>query len=108
MNQKNVFIVYNDTRKDFSAAEKYGQLRDIYSSLGRQYNGDKLIEHARRVLRNWQPGDYLLMVGDPTLCAICMSVILEKEGEIDVLRWDRNQFEYAPLKLNFDYNQPVD
>lgn len=108
MNERNVFVVYNDTRKDMSAAEKFGRLRDVYSSLGRHYNGDKLIEHARRVLRNWQPGDYLLLVGDPTLCGICMSVVLEKEGEITVLRWDRVNFEYVPLPLNFDYNQPVD
>jgi len=106
MNERNVFVVYNDSRKDFSAAEKYGQLKDVFSSVGRVYHGDKLIEHARRVLRNWQPGDYLLLVGDPTLCGICMSAVLEKEGEVEVLRWDRNNFEYVPLRLDFNYNHP--
>lgn len=108
MNQRNVFIVYNDSRKDFGAAEKYGQLKDIFSSVGRVYNGDKLIEHARRVLRNWQEGDYLLFVGDPTLCALSLAVALEHEEEVNVLRWDRNNFEYTPLRLNFAYNQPAD
>lgn len=106
MNERNVFIVYNDTRKDMSAAEKFGKLRDVFSSMGRQYNGDKLIEHARRVLRNWEPGDYLLLVGDPALCCICAAVALEIEGEINVLRWDRTNFEYTPLKLNFELGHP--
>lgn len=108
MNDRNVFVVYNDSRKDMSAAEKYGKLKDVFSSVGRQYNGDKLIEHARRVLRNWEAGDYLLLVGDPTLCCICAAVALEMEGEINVLRWNRDSFEYTPLRLNFEPNQPVD
>ena len=98
-----VYVVYNDTRKNMKAAEKFGVLKDIFSSVGRIYNGDKLIEHARRVLADWQPGDYLLMVGDPSLCAICTAVALEMDEEITVLRWDRTNFEYIPLQLNFSY-----
>ena len=107
-NGATVYVVYNDSRKNMSAAEKFGQLKDVYSSVGRVYNGDKLIEHARRVLDNWQPGDYLLLVGDPTLCGICMTVALESEEEINVLRWDRINFDYVPLRLNFSYQEVQD
>ena len=103
MNQSTVFVVYNDARKNMSAAEKFGNLKDVFTSVGRVYNGDKMIEHARRVLKDWQPGDFLLMVGDPTLCAICMSVALEYDEEINVLRWDRVNFDYTPLVLNFSF-----
>ena len=105
MNNKTVWVVYNDTRKNMSAAEKFGAMKDVFSSVGRVYNGDKLLEHARRVLQNWQDGDHLLLVGDPTLCAICMAVALEfsETEEIDILRWDRNNFDYTPLKLNFSF-----
>ena len=102
-NSKTVYIVYNDSRKNMSAAEKFGQLKEVFSSVGRVYNGDKLIEHARRVLKDWQPGDSLLLVGDPALCGICMSVALEYDEEITVLRWDRINFDYVPLRLNFSY-----
>ena len=107
-NTSTVFVVYNDTRKNMSAAEKFGQLKDVFSSVGRVYNGDKLIEHARRVLDGWQPGDYLLLVGDPALCGICMAVALESEEEINVLRWDRTNFDYVPLRLNFSYQEVQD
>jgi hypothetical protein len=33
-----------------------------------------------------------------------MGVIIEKEGEVEVLRWDRNNFEYVPLRLDFNHN----
>ena len=108
INKATVYVVYNDSRKNMSAAEKFGQLKDVYSSVGRVYNGDKLIEHARRVLDNWHPGDYLLLVGVPTLCGICMAVALEAEEEINVLRWDRVNFDYVPLKLNFAYQEVFD
>jgi len=107
INNATVYVVYNDSRKNMTAAEKFGKLKDVYSSVGRVYNGDKLIEHARRVLDNWQPGDYLLLVGDPTLCGICMAVALESEEEINVLRWDRVNFDYVPLKLNFAYQEAL-
>ena len=103
MNKRTVFVVYNDTRKNMSAAEKFGNLKDVFTSVGRVYNGDKMIEHARRVLKDWQPGDFLLMVGDPTLCAICMSVALDYDEEINVLRWDRVNFDYVPFVLNFSF-----
>jgi hypothetical protein len=54
------------------------------------------------VLRNWKPGDYLLMIGDPTLCAVCMSIITEDNGVVNVLSWDRNTFQYLPLEWDFD------
>lgn len=102
-NTRTVWVVYADKRKNMSAAEKFGELKDVFSSVPRTYNSDKLIEHARRVLSNWQNGDYLLMVGDPVLCGICISVALEFDEyeEVNVLRWDRDNFEYTPLRLNF-------
>lgn len=101
MNRKTVWIAQNDTRKDFTAAEKYGELKDVFSSVSREYRGDKLIEHARRVLSKWQPGDSILVVGDPSLVAVCTAVVLEFDDEITLLRWDRTNFNYVPLTLNF-------
>ena len=104
-NSKTVYIVYADNRKDFSAAEKYGELKDVFSSVGKAYNPDALIAQARHVLKNWKSGDWLLMVGDPTLCAICFAVALEYDplGQVNILRWNRDSFKYVPLYCDFGY-----
>lgn len=100
-----VFIVYNDRRKDFSKAEIFGELRDIFSSVGRNYDGKILIEHARSVLGKAEPGDYLLLVGDPALCSICTTVMCEMlEGHCNILRWNRDHMEYTPLQLDFEWS----
>jgi len=101
VNRSTVWVVYNDSRKNMSAAEKFGNLKDVFSSVGKIYNGDKLISHARNTLKDWKHGDHLLMVGDPTLCGICVAIVSEMEGELNILRWDRINFDYTPLKLVF-------
>ena len=102
-NQKNVWIVYNDTRKDYGAAEKYGKLRDIFSNiLPRNYNGPKMIEHVRYTLRNYRAGDYILVVGDPVLVAMATAVALEHDPVINYLRWDNFDFNYTPFSVDFD------
>jgi hypothetical protein len=102
MTQENtVWVVFNDTRKDFTKAEVYGKIKDVFSSIGRAYNGPELIEHARHVLEKSKPTDYVLLVGDPALCAICTTVMAELHGGSTVLRWDRERFHYIPLELDF-------
>ena len=95
---RTVYIVQNDSRKDFSDAERFGQLKDVFGNVGWKYNTDRMLDHARRVLRNWQEGDHLLIVGDPTLCGIAMLVVAEQHDVIDVLRWDRVDYMYVPQR----------
>jgi len=102
-NKKTVFVVYDDKRKDMSKAQEFGQLKDVYSSIGRVYNPSALIAQARHVLSKAEEGDYLLIVGDPTLCGICVAVMSEMVENVNLLRWNRNKFTYEPLTLNFNY-----
>lgn len=101
-NAPTVYIVQNDSRKDFSDAERFGALRDVFGNVGLKYNTSRMLNHARRVLRNWKPGDYLLVVGDPTLCGVAIAVISEKHPVVDVLRWDRVDYMYVPQSWDFD------
>ena len=101
-----VWIVQNDVRKDFTPAETYGTLAEIFYGVSDVTEPEKLVDHTRRVLQNWEPGDYLLMVGDPSLCALCLAVALESDptGCVTLLRWDRIRKSYHPLVLDFKTN----
>lgn len=101
-NKPTVWIVFNDSRKDFSKAEDYGQLRDVFSSIGKNYDGRTVLDHARHVLAQSTQEDYLLMVGDPALCAICAIAIAEVNETMTLLRWDREKFKYLPVALDFE------
>ena len=94
----------NDIRKDFTPAETYGTLAEIFYGTSDVTEPDKLVEHARRSMRNWEPGDYLLMVGDPSLCALCAIIAQETDptNRITLLRWDRIKRAYTTLPLDFN------
>ncbi len=100
-NSRTVFVVQVDNSKDLSDAKKYGSLRAVFGKPRKPYDTDAMVAKARRVLKDWQPGDYLLMIGDPTLCAVCMAVASEQEDIINVLSWDRDSFQYMPQRWDF-------
>ena len=95
-NKRTVYVAHAHERKDLKAAEQFGRLTDVFSAVGRSYN-----THARRMLSNWQPGDSILMIGDPALCGICIAVASEFDNVITTLSWDRNEFVYIPRRWDF-------
>jgi len=100
-NQKTVYVVQVDNNKDLSDAKKYGALRAVFGNPRKPYDTTGMIAKARRVMSEWQNGDHLLMVGDPTLCAVCMVIASEQDDVINVLSWDRNSFSYMPQRWDF-------
>lgn len=97
-----VYVVQVDHTKDLSDAKRYGTLRAVFGNPRKPYDTGLMVAEARKVLDKWKSGDYLLMVGDPALCAVCMSIITEDDGEVKVLSWDRNTFQYLCTIWNFD------
>lgn len=91
-----VFVVCVDNTKDISDAKRYGKLRGVFSHMRKPYNTNGVVRHARSVLKEWQPGDFLLFMGDPILCAVALSVVAEYDESINVLQWDRLLFQYVP------------
>lgn len=100
-NSRVVYVVQVDNSKDLSDAKRYGQLRAIFGKPRKPYDTSGMIARARRLLKDWVPGDYLLMIGDPTLCAVCMTVVAEFDDRINILSWNRDTFEYVPQIWDF-------
>ena len=103
-NSRTVYVVQVDNSKDLSDAKQYGALRAVFGAPRKPYDTRAMIAKARHVLSAWQPGDYLLMIGDPTLCAVSMAAVAEEHDVVNVLSWDRNSFQYIPQRWDFgDY-----
>jgi hypothetical protein len=98
----NVWIVYEDKKRDYSAAEEFGEVKVIYSSINRDFDPEAAIQHARRTLRNYEEDDFLVMSGDPALCSICVCVVAEKFGVCKILSWSRDNLNYTQKVLDFD------
>lgn len=105
-NTRTVFVVQIDNSKDLSDARRFGQLRAVFSRPRKPYNTRMMIEKARRVLSEWKHGDYLLMIGDPSLCAICAAIAAEQDDVLNLLSWDRELFQY--ITHQWDFGQQPD
>ena len=105
MQRKTVFVVQADNKKDLSDAKRYGDLLAVFGNPRKPYDTEAMIGKARRTFEAWQDGDYLLMLGDPTLCGVCMAIASEYTDSIDILSWDRNTFCYIPQKWDFSSQQ---
>lgn len=97
-NTRTVYVVQIDNSKDLSDAKRYGQLRAVFGNPRKPYDTERMLRAARRVLRAYEPGDYLLMIGDPALCAVCAALVAEVSPVVQLLSWDRNTFRYQPQR----------
>lgn len=98
-----VYLVYNDPRRDVSAAEKWGQIRFMFTG---RVDYSLAVEHARKMLHDYDPDrDYILMVGDPALIGIVMIAALEyaPNERISLLRWDRKTLDYKAETFDFKF-----
>lgn len=114
-----VWVVYSDRRKDLSAAEKFGQLTDMFyhNQLPRKVDTqtnqmildtEKVIKMARKMLRRYSPGDFILPIGDPILCSIVETVAVmdyAPNETVQILRWDRQELEYHAETHDFSLDE---
>ena len=97
-----VYVVMHNDSKDLSDARRYGQLRAVFLNPRKPYDPERLIETARIALADWRDGDHLLMIGDPVLCAVCMTVLSEEHSAVRTLSWDRLHLQYVSHCWDFD------
>jgi len=60
------------------------------------------VEKAKSFLtQEFAPGDYLVLVGDMVLAAICFKIMadLDGTGTVKCLKWDRHKKCYYPIIL---------
>lgn len=50
-------------------------------------------------LENITRQDFVMMVGDASLCAFAVHIALKKTGQANMLRWNRDSREYDLLQL---------
>ena len=93
-----VYVVQENPRVDILSATKYGELLPLASLF-------------KRKLKNFSDKDFLLLIGDPALIGVAVTVASDiNDGKVTVLKWDRIEKMYYPVKLSFrggigDYQQ---
>ena len=94
--------VLQEMGRNIRSAEKFGELKvclpdnkQIILSSG------PLAFRLQQTLKDFNDNDYLLLIGDPAIIAVCGAIAAEvNSGRFKVLKWDRNDKRYYDLEID--------
>lgn len=85
---------------DITPALEYGNLTYLCEPGPVWHAPKRLIHMLKRLLKDFNSEDHLLLLGDPVLMvATAMVAASQNNGSINVLKWDRQQMRYIAIKL---------
>ena len=96
-----VWVVDNSLNKTIKDAVRFGTIEHVFTDVS--VDNIDLVEYARDVLKDFRENDYLCLIGDPKLAAVCVGVIAQNRPgeELRLLQFDSRTFRYNDIALNF-------
>ena len=92
------------------SAREYGDFYFLLPEFSQIiFSPGPLVFKLRKLLKDYTPEDYLLLTGDPAIIGIACSIISElTNGKFNLLKWDRQEKMYYPLKINLNEKGEID
>ena len=91
-------------------AAEYGIFKFLLPELSQIiFSPGPLIFKLREGLKNYTLEDYLLLTGDPAIIGVACSVVSDiTSGKYNLLKWDRQERMYYPIKINLYEKGEID
>ena len=91
----------------YSTSGKFNFLLPEFSQM--IFSPGPLIFKLRKGLRDYTPGDYLLLTGDPAIIGVACSIVSDiTNGKYNVLKWDKQERRYYPIAINLYERGKID
>ena len=83
-------------------AREYGEIKSLLPELSQIiFSPGPLVFKLRKLLKDFKPDDYLLLTGDPAIIGVACSIVSDiTNGKYNLLKWDRQERKYYPIKIN--------
>ena len=91
-------------------ASKYGKFKFLLPELSQIiFSPGPLIFKLRKSLKDFTGEDYLLLTGDPAIIGVACSVVSDiTNGKYNLLKWDRQERTYYPIRINLYEKGEID
>ena len=91
-------------------ASKYGKLKVLLKEDTQIIlSPGPIIFELRRLLKDYNSNDYLLLSGDPSVIGIAVAIVSDiNSGRFNLLKWDRQEKVYYPLEKNLYERGKID
>ena len=83
-------------------AQKYGDFKFLLPEFSQIiFSPGPLIYKLRKGLKNFNENDHLLLTGDPAIIGVACSIVADNtNGKFNLLKWDKQDRMYYPIKIN--------
>ena len=91
-------------------AQKYGKLKVLLKENTQiVLSPGPVIFELRRLLKDFNSNDYLLLSGDPSVIGLACAIASDiNSGKFKLLKWDRQEKVYYPLEINLYERGKID
>ena len=91
-------------------ALKYGKLKVLLKENAQVVlSSGPVIFELRRLLKDFNSNDYLLLSGDPSVIGLACAIASDiNNGRFKLLKWDRQEKVYYPLEINLYERGKID
>lgn len=102
-----VYVIQEMPYKDVLSAEEYGDLKSVVEpGFQLLLSPDSITDKIKKVLKDFNDKDYLLLIGDPSIIGIACAIASDiNMGRFKVLKWDRRRERYFPIEINTRRNE---
>ena len=97
-------------RINIMSASKYGKFKFLLPEFSQIiFSPGPLIFKLRNLLKNYTIKDYLLLTGDPAIIGVACSIVSDiTNGKYQLLKWDKQDKVYYPIKINLHEKGEID
>ena len=94
--------VLQEMGRNIRSAEKFGDLKVLLPDNKQiVLSSGPLTHKLMKELKDFNDNDYLLLIGDPAIIAVCGAIAADVNGgRFKVLKWDRNDKRYYDLEID--------
>ena len=92
------------------SASKYGEFKFLLPEFSQIiFSPGPLIFKLRNLLKDYTVNDYLLLTGDPAIIGVACSIVADNtNGKFNLLKWDKQDRMYYPIKINLHEKGKID
>ena len=92
------------------SAREYGEFTFLLPEFSQIiFSPGPLVFKLRKLLKNFKHEDYLLLTGDPAIIGVACSIVSDiTNGKYNLLKWDKQERMYYPIKINLYEKGEID
>ena len=92
------------------SAREYGEIKFLLPEFSQMiFSPGPLVFKLRKLLKEYRSTDFLLLTGDPAIIGIACSIVSDiTNGKLNLLKWDRQEKMYYPIKINLYEKGEID